>query len=93
MILSSEDEEEETGLLTSKPQPIFEDSTPAALVSQPAFIAIAEDDIEVLVEELEKYFFSPLTNLTSSPVSKHLQVVHEHLDGIFPTNLITSSQL
>ena len=44
-------------------------------------------------EELEKYFFSSLVELTFSPVSKHLEAVHEHLSRTFPTDPTISAQL
>ena len=47
----------------------------------------------MLVEELDRNFFSPLVDLTSSPISKHLVVMHEHRSETFPTDPIAYAQL
>ena len=47
-----------------------------------------EGDIIVPVEELERYFHSLSAGSASSPISKHLEVVHEHLSGTFPIDPI-----
>ena len=93
MIFPFKDEEEETRPWTSEPQSILEDPTPTAPVTQLASVIAKEEDIEVPAEELESTFFSPSANLTSSPISKYVQAVHEHLDGTFPIDPAISSQL
>ena len=55
--------------------------------------AIKEEDLEVLAEELEKYFFSPSTELSFSPIFRHLEAVDKHLSETFLTNLATSACL
>ena len=80
MILFSEDEEEAVMLWV----PIIEDPTPIAPAAQPISIAIEEEeDIAVPAEELDKFFFSPLVDLDSSSISKHLAAVHEYFSGTF----------
>ena len=86
MILPSEDEDEEMRWRAYEPQLILEDPTPAPPATQPISIATKEEDLEMPIEELEKYFFSSSVELTFSPISKHLEVVHEHLSRTFPTD-------
>ena len=47
----------------------------------------------VLAKELDRYFLSPLAGLAYSPISNHLEAMHEHLSGIFPTDPAVSTQL
>ena len=68
---------------------------PTAPATQPIPTVVGEEDeeIAVLVEELDRYFFSPLAGSASSPIFKHLETKHKHFDGTFPTNPMTSAQL
>lgn len=52
-----------------------------------------EEEITVHVEELDNYFLSSLASSTSCPISKHMDIVHEHLNGTFPTDPVVSTQL
>ena len=76
-------------------QLILEDPTSAAPATQliPTIVEEEEEDIAMPTEEHDRYFLSSLTSSTSSPISKHLEVVHEHLSGTFPTDLVASAQL
>ena len=52
-----------------------------------------EEEMTVPIEELDRYFLFPSGNLASSPISKHLETMHEHLNGTFPMNPAVSAQL
>lgn len=43
-----------------------------------------EEEMTIVAEEQDRYFLSSLIGLASSPISSHLEVVHEHLCGTFP---------
>ena len=56
---------------------------------------MGEDKEEIVVpaEELDGYFFSPSTGSASSPITNHLEAMHEYLSRSFPTDLMASVQL
>ena len=95
MILQFEGEEEETRPSSSRTQPIPADSTPAAPATQlvPATVGDEEEKIAILIEELDRYFISPSASLAYSPISKHLEIVQEHLSGTSSMNPTVSTQL
>ena len=95
MILQSKGEEEETGPGASGTKPIPEDSTPAApaIQSIPTIVEEKEEAIVVLVEELDRYFFSSSANSAFSPISKHLETRHKRLSETFPMDLAAFAQL
>ena len=74
---------------------IIEELTPRTPVTQSTYAAIKaeEEDIVVLAKELERYFIPSSVGSTSSPISKHLEVVHGHLHGTLPTDPIVYTQL
>ena len=93
MILLSQDEEEEIKPQTFKPMVNIGDPSLVAPATQPNPITAEEEDLKVPAEELEKFFSSPLIELASFPISKHLEIVHEHLNETFPTDPATSTQM
>lgn len=52
-----------------------------------------EEEVEVLPEELEKYFFFSSTERAFFLVSQHLQIVHEGLDRLFLIDLAALAHL
>ena len=95
MILQLEGEKEEIRLSALGTQPMLEDSTPVGPTTQPIPTVAKEEgeEIAVPVEKVDRYFLSPLAGSASLSVSKHLEVVHEHLRGTFPTDPAVSAQL
>ena len=45
-----------------------------------------EEGIVVPVEELDIYFFFLSADSASSPISKHVEAIHEQLNKTFPTD-------
>ena len=95
MVLQFEGEEEETRPSSSRTQPIPADSTLAALATQlvRATVGDEEEKIVVLIEELDRHFISPSASLASSTISKHLEIVQEHLSRTSSANPTMSTQL
>ena len=95
MVFPPENEKEETGLGASGTQPILKDPIPTTPTTQLISTVVKEEgeDIIMTIEKLDRYFLSPSAGSTSSPISKHLEVVHEHLSGTFPIDPVVSTQL
>ena len=85
MILQSKGVEEEP-----LPQvPIIKEPTPRIAVAKPISTIVEKEEeyIAMPVERLDRYF------LSSSPISKHLEAVHKHLNRTFLTDPMVSTQL
>ena len=95
MILELESKEDDVGLDVPLPQPPLQDFTPAAIATQPVSTTMMEEEEEtiVLVEELDSYFLSPSVDLISSPISSHLEAMHDHFNGTFPINPVVLAHL
>ena len=66
--------------------PIMKDPMSVAPATQLISTVVEEEeDIAMPTKELDKYFFFSSVDSTSSPISKHLEAVHEYLNGTFPT--------
>ena len=65
---------------------MLEDSTPVVTATRSGLIAVGEEEEEIAVpaKELDRYFLSPSASSASSPISNHLEIVHEHLNRTFP---------
>ena len=95
MILQSEGKEHDPGLDASLLQLTLEYFTPAPTVSWSVANAMREEEEEVavLAEELDNYFLCPSANWKSSPISKHMDIMHKHFNGSFPMDPTVFAQL
>ena len=89
MVLQSEDEEKEA----TPRAPFVEEPARVALAAQLISSTMEEKENPIVfAEELDRYFFSPLADLASSSISKHLETMHEHLNRTFLMDLMVSAQ-
>lgn len=68
MILPFDDEEEGLRPQVSEPQVTLDVLTPVAPASRMTPTSAEKEEVEVLVEELEKYFFSPHSTKLPHPL-------------------------
>ena len=68
---------------------------PTMLVTQPIPTIVREEEEKIAVpaKELDRYILSSSAGSVSCHISKHLEVVHEHLSGTYLTDFATSAQL
>ena len=95
MILELEGEKEDAGLDVPLLQPPLQDFTSATIATWPTPTTTkeGEEEVTILTEELERYLLSSSAGLASSPISSHLEAMHEHFSSTFPTNPAVSAHL
>ena len=73
----------------------MKDFTLVAVASRPIPTTLMDEEEETIVptDELDRYFLSASIDSTSSPISSHLEVVHEHFSGTFPIDLTVLAHL